>query len=139
MQEGVTTKGAVGVNLFPGHPLPFAGRRFPLRWTAGISRNGDHPSRFLGGARRPVERVRHRDAVEYCVGLTRLHDAAGALPCGGEVVDYQAPAEGLLRIARGGSWLYGAKACRSANRDSYGESTRSSDLGFRVVLAPMDP
>jgi ABC-2 type transport system ATP-binding protein len=182
---------------------------------------GDNPSRFLGDARRPVERVRHRDAVEYCVRLTRLHDAAGALPCGhayrlpteaeweyacragtttrfshgddlqghaledyawfsansnssthpvgtrrpnpwglhdlhgnvlewcldgagaglpgGEVVDYQAPAEGLLRIARGGSWLYGAKACRSANRDSYGESTRSSDLGFRVVLAPMDP
>jgi hypothetical protein len=48
-------------------------------------------------------------------------------------------AEGLLRIARSGSWLYGARACRSANRDSYGESTRSSDLGFRVVLAPVDP
>ena len=182
---------------------------------------GDNPSRFLGDARRPVERVRHRDAIEYCVRLTRAHLAAGVLPggyayrlpteaeweyacragtttrfshgddlqehaledyawygansnssthpvgtrrpnpwglhdlhgnvlewCldgagsglpGGEVDDYRAPAEGLLRIARSGSWLYGARACRSANRDSYGESTRSSDLGFRVVLAPVDP
>jgi len=181
---------------------------------------GENPSRFLGDARRPVDRVRHRDAVEYCARLTRQQTVAGVLPeghayrlpteaeweyacragtitrfshgddlqdhaleehawfsansrssthpvgtrlpnpwglydlhgnvlewCldgaggelpGGEVVDYQAPAEGLLRIARGGSWLYGARACRSANRDSYGESTRSSDLGFRVVLAPIE-
>lgn len=181
---------------------------------------GENPSRFLGDARRPVDRVRHRDAVEYSARLTRLQAASGLLPegyayrlpteaeweyacragtptrfshgddlqdhaledyawfsansrssshpvgtrlpnpwglydlhgnvlewCldgaggelpGGEVVDYEAPAEGLLRIARGGSWLYGARACRSANRDSYGESTRSSDLGFRVVLAPIE-
>jgi hypothetical protein len=60
------------------------------------------------------------------------------LPPGAYSRDYRAPVGGSLRIARGGSWLYGAKASRSANRDSYGETTRCSDLGFRVVLAPRD-
>jgi formylglycine-generating enzyme required for sulfatase activity len=182
---------------------------------------GENPSLFLGDTRRPVERVRHREAMEYCRRLTRLQDANGELPegyayrlpteaewehacragtttrfshgddpqghtleayawfsansgsspqpvgtrqpnpwglhdlhgnvlewCldgagaalpGGEVVDYVAPPDGILRVARGGSWLYGAKACRSANRDSYGEANRGSDLGFRVVLARADP
>jgi hypothetical protein len=54
------------------------------------------------------------------------------------VVDYRAPEGGSLRVARGGSWLYGPKASRSANRDSYGETTRCSDLGFRLVLALRD-
>ena len=46
-------------------------------------------------------------------------------------------ASGGLRVARGGSWLYEAKACRSANRDDYNPSNRCSDIGFRVVLAPL--
>ncbi len=70
------------------------------------------------------------NVLEWC-----LDAATGALP-GGRLTDYRAPESGSLRIARGGSWLYGAKACRSANRDSYGESTRCADVGFRVVLAP---
>jgi formylglycine-generating enzyme required for sulfatase activity len=180
---------------------------------------GVNPSLFVGDARRPVEKVRYRDALEFCDRLTRLHLAGGRLPeeciyrlpteaeweyacragtetryshgddprgyeleayawfngnsdsstqpvgtrqpnpwgfhdlhgnvlewCldgatstlpGGEVQDPVVPVEGLLHVARGGSWLYGAKASRSANRDSYGESTRSSDLGFRIVLAPV--
>ncbi len=72
----------------------------------------------------------HGNVLEWC-----LDAATGSLP-GGRVTDYRAPESGSLRIARGGSWLYGAKACRSANRDSYGETTRCSDVGFRVVLAP---
>lgn len=72
----------------------------------------------------------HGNVLEWC-----LDAATGSLP-GGHVTDYRAPESGSLRIARGGSWLYGAKACRSANRDSYGETTRCSDVGFRVVLAP---
>ena len=43
--------------------------------------------------------------------------------------------EGTLRVARGGSWLYSARFCRSANRDSYGLLNRCSDVGFRIVLA----
>jgi formylglycine-generating enzyme required for sulfatase activity len=72
----------------------------------------------------------HGNVLEWC-----LDAATSSLP-GGSVTDYRAPAGGSLRIARGGSWLYGAKSCRSANRDNYGENSRCIDLGFRVVLAP---
>ncbi len=40
-----------------------------------------------------------------------------------------------LRGARGGSWLYEGRFCRSANRDAYFPGNRCSDLGFRVILA----
>jgi len=75
----------------------------------------------------------HGNVLEWC-----LDAAASSLP-GGNLTNYQALAEGSLRIARGGSWLYGAKASRSANRDNYGVTTRCSDVGFRVVLAPSAP
>lgn len=74
----------------------------------------------------------HGNVLEWCL------DHATTLLPGGKVVDYRAPKEGLLRVARGGSWLYGGKACRSANRDTYGELTRCSDVGFRVVLVSGD-
>ncbi len=70
------------------------------------------------------------NVLEWCQDT-----ALSSLP-GGHVKDPSNPTGSTLRIARGGSWLYGAKACRSANRDSYGELTRCSDLGFRVVLSP---
>jgi formylglycine-generating enzyme required for sulfatase activity len=72
----------------------------------------------------------HGNVMEWC-----LDAATSSLP-GGQVRDYVASEKGPLRIARGGSWLYGAKFSRSANRDTYTETTRCSDLGFRVVLAP---
>jgi formylglycine-generating enzyme required for sulfatase activity len=71
------------------------------------------------------------NVLEWC------QDAAAAYP-GGSVTNYVGQSgRSLLRVARGGSWLYGASAARSANRDTYTETTRCSDLGFRVVLAPV--
>jgi formylglycine-generating enzyme required for sulfatase activity len=55
---------------------------------------------------------------------------------GGKSKDFLASEDGWLRVARGGSWLYSASNCRSANRDDYGPNNRCSDIGFRVVLAP---
>jgi formylglycine-generating enzyme required for sulfatase activity len=55
---------------------------------------------------------------------------------GGKLRDFLASEDGWLRVARGGSWLYSAANCRSANRDDYGPNNRCSDIGFRVVLAP---
>lgn len=71
----------------------------------------------------------HGNVWEWC--LDQWHYA---FP-GGMQEDYQATEEGWLRVARGGSWLYSADHCRSANRDDYGPSNRCSDIGFRVVLA----
>lgn len=54
---------------------------------------------------------------------------------GGKAKDFLAREDGWLRVARGGSWLYSASNCRSANRDDYGPNNRCSDIGFRLVLA----
>ena len=58
---------------------------------------------------------------------------------GGKTDNFSAAEDGWLRVARGGSWLYSADNCRSANRDDYGPNNRCSDIGFRFVLAaPLD-
>jgi formylglycine-generating enzyme required for sulfatase activity len=75
----------------------------------------------------------HGNVWEWC-----LNRWDGPLP-GGQVTNAPTAEAGGLRVARGGSWLYEAKACRSANRDDYGASNRCSDVGFRVVLVPARP
>jgi len=75
----------------------------------------------------------HGNIMEWC--LDRYERVTG----GAKVNNSAASATGNLRVARGGSWLYEAKACRSANRDDYAPSNRCSDIGFRVVLAPVLP
>jgi formylglycine-generating enzyme required for sulfatase activity len=74
----------------------------------------------------------HGNVLEWCLDTWN-----GALP-GGQATDPRSPSTGFLRAARGGSWLYEGRFCRSANRDEYGVSNRCSDLGFRVILAPME-
>jgi formylglycine-generating enzyme required for sulfatase activity len=75
----------------------------------------------------------HGNVWEWC-----LDRWESSLP-GGRVTNIATAGEGSLRGARGGSWLYDGRACRSANRDDYSPSNRCSDLGFRVVLAPIQP
>jgi formylglycine-generating enzyme required for sulfatase activity len=75
----------------------------------------------------------HGNVWEWC-----LDRWEGKYP-GGTITNALKYGEGNLRVARGGSWLYEAKACRSANRDDYNPGNRCSDLGFRVVLAPVAP
>lgn len=99
--------------------------------------------------------VRNSDSSTHPVGKKRanpwgLHDLhgnvwewcldrwEGSLP-GGVVTNRPVSVKGILRVARGGSWLYESRACRSANRDDYSPGNRCADLGFRVVLAPMAP
>jgi formylglycine-generating enzyme required for sulfatase activity len=72
------------------------------------------------------------NVLEWC-----LDSASSSLP-GNTVTNLVNREKSQLRVARGGSWLYPGKACRSANRDTYAASTRCSDVGFRVVLAPAD-
>jgi formylglycine-generating enzyme required for sulfatase activity len=73
----------------------------------------------------------HGNVWEWC--LDRFE---GKYP-GGSITNRPMTAQGNLRVARGGSWLYEPKGCRSANRDDYGPGNRCSDVGFRVVLAPL--
>ena len=75
----------------------------------------------------------HGNVWEWC-----LDEWRSSLP-GGVLTNTVVAPEGNLRVARGGSWLYEGRFCRSANRDSYGVRNRCSDLGFRIVLASDSP
>jgi formylglycine-generating enzyme required for sulfatase activity len=46
------------------------------------------------------------------------------------------PLSGLDRVARGGSWGYDAKYCRSSYRFHHPPYSRNPDLGFRLVRRP---
>jgi formylglycine-generating enzyme required for sulfatase activity len=50
------------------------------------------------------------------------------------VADPLAPAAGVDRVCRGGSWNYDAADCRAANRGGYGPGFRDGRLGFRPAL-----
>jgi formylglycine-generating enzyme required for sulfatase activity len=49
------------------------------------------------------------------------------------VTDPQGPASGSLRVYRGGSWLIGARSCRSASRYNGAPGYRYVSLGFRLL------
>ncbi|MDB4665386.1 SUMF1/EgtB/PvdO family nonheme iron enzyme, partial [Verrucomicrobia bacterium] len=71
----------------------------------------------------------HGNVWEWC--LDWKGDYAG-----GSVSDPQGPQSGTYRVVRGGSWNYGARYCRSADRYGFRPvSTYSSSLGFRVALS----
>ena len=63
-------------------------------------------------------------------------DWYGSLPAGA-VTDPQGPGSGSARDSRGGSWYFGGSYCASAFRGDDTPSTRLSNYGFRVVLAPV--
>ncbi len=52
--------------------------------------------------------------------------------------DPAGPESGSLRVHRGGSWLFTAGICRSADRYWFTPGYRGSDLGFRVAFSSVD-
>ncbi|MDR1243237.1 MAG: formylglycine-generating enzyme family protein [Deltaproteobacteria bacterium] len=49
--------------------------------------------------------------------------------------DPRGPSSGSDRVLRGGSWLWGAYSCRSADRDDYSPVPHSHIIGFRLALS----
>jgi formylglycine-generating enzyme required for sulfatase activity/serine/threonine protein kinase len=73
----------------------------------------------------------HGNVWEWCA------DEYGPYRVETEVVDPQGPDKGVGKVARGGSWDYGAVKCRSAQRYGGDVLTRSFTnfaFGFRVVM-----
>jgi formylglycine-generating enzyme required for sulfatase activity len=100
---------------------------------AWFTRNSDFGSKPVG-TRKPNAwglHDMHGNVWEWC--LDRLERGTQ----GGAITNTVVAASGNLRVARGGSWLYDSRACRCANRDDYSPANRCSDIGFRVVLAPL--
>jgi formylglycine-generating enzyme len=48
-------------------------------------------------------------------------------------VNPQGPASGSSRVRRGGSWYYGPRYCRVADRDGSAPGNRNDYLGFRLA------
>ena len=71
----------------------------------------------------------HGNAWEWC------HDFFDpAYYASSPAVDPKGPSGGSQRTLRGGAFLNGAEACRSANRQAQFASVRTAAIGFRVVV-----
>ncbi|MBL8855585.1 MAG: SUMF1/EgtB/PvdO family nonheme iron enzyme, partial [Planctomycetaceae bacterium] len=71
----------------------------------------------------------HGNVKEWC------SDWSGDYP-EGAVSDPTGPQEGILRINRGGCWLYDAVMCKAGTRgNGFPPDTRSDYVGFRVAVS----
>ena len=68
----------------------------------------------------------HGNAWEWC------QDCFGEYSRGDQV-DPEGPARGSNRVRRGGSWLFGPGACRSAVHSWFGPGSRFSETGCRLA------
>ncbi|MDR2574360.1 MAG: formylglycine-generating enzyme family protein [Desulfovibrio sp.] len=58
------------------------------------------------------------------------------LPTDREITDYRGPAQGSLRVVRGGGWSSLAEYCRSGDRRSNAPVNRDDRMGFRLAFSP---
>ena len=75
----------------------------------------------------------HGNVWEWC------EDKYGAYPNEESVTDPTGPLSGSYRVFRGGSWNFGAKRCRSAERKSNSKGFYENTLGFRCICSMNNP
>ena len=75
----------------------------------------------------------HGNVWEWC------SDWWSATLPGGAQVNPAGPATGTEHSIRGGCWYNDGRFCRAAYRLRAQPKTKSNDIGFRVVLAPLSP
>ena len=98
-----------------------------VAWHTGNSRGKTHPV----GQKKPNELGlcdMTGNVWEWCLDWDGAY-ASGAL------TDPTGPAEGQLRVSRGGSWLHNAWCCRMAYRHRDSRTCSLNLPGFRVALA----
>lgn len=74
----------------------------------------------------------HGNVWEWC------HDHYAAYPDEPQT-DPRGPAKGTFRVMRGGSWSNVPALCRSTYRGKASAKETSAKIGFRLVLAPINP
>jgi formylglycine-generating enzyme required for sulfatase activity len=104
----------------------FDGRLGPGSAQAGLSRRSTTPVDMFASNTWGLHDM-HGNVWEWC------NDWYDAYP-NALVVDPRGPAEGSIRILRGGSWFHGAADARSAQRDALDPGRRHGIYGFRVAF-----
>lgn len=75
----------------------------------------------------------HGNVAEWCLDWYGPYEA-------GEHTDPRGRADGIARVARGGSWLGGsARFCRSSNRAGHLPEDANRATGFRVAVGELPP
>ncbi len=77
----------------------------------------------------------HGNVYEWC--LDHWHDNYEGAPIDGSAWIKNDLNAYTARVARGGSWIYNPRWCRSAFRLDTAAGTRNGDLGFRVVVSAL--
>ena len=108
-----------------------------------VNYNGEYP---YGSALKGKYRQQTTDVGDFPPNAFGLYDMHGNVwewchdwygdYASGSVTDPIGPSSGSSRVARGGSWHYSARYCRSAHRIRYSAVNRGGNLGFRLVLPP---
>jgi hypothetical protein len=119
-------------------------------WFLGIFSGNAQAIRSEDGALRLLtSEEAYRSAPSHPLGLVHIHGNVGewtvdwyapeAYQSGSGVVESDLSPVSFTRVVRGGSWSFGAAGARLAYRSGYPPSTRTDDLGFRLVfLMPVD-
>ena len=100
----------------------------------GIYRETTVPVKALAANRRGLYQM-HGNVWEWCADGNRSYAAAGIEA---PAVDPQGPTDvgaSAHRALRGGSWISGARLCRSASRNAARRGGRHDNFGFRLALS----
>jgi formylglycine-generating enzyme required for sulfatase activity len=95
-----------------------------------------------GGQTHPVGQKEHNPYGLYDMGGNAaqwVSDWFGESYAGAAAKNPQGPAEGTMRVLRGGSWSSSAAACRAASRDWFFPEGRAETNGFRCAVAAGHP